>query len=259
MRVNRRLTLLALLAASTAVVGLYAARPGAHDPDVHTCNLCGLTGRFDAAGGRPGAACPRCKSRERHRLLLHWLENETTLPARAFDVLHFSPMPGEKDAYRRRTRWRYRTADSIRGREDLYLDLTSLLFLDDATWDLLIVYHVLEHIEDDRAAIGEMYRVLRPGGLALVQVPLEPGRTHTYEDPTIVDPYQRLAHFGQGDHVRIYAARDLKSRLEAAGFVVEPADPLSRLPAWLVARHGLSTGAAESLDERIWLAKKPRR
>jgi SAM-dependent methyltransferase len=251
---RRRLALLALLAA--ALAGLARGRGPALDPALHTCNLCGATARFEAAGDRPGAVCPRCGSRERHRLLMHWLANDTTLLRRELDVLHFSPAPGEQQYYRR-TRWRYRTADIVRGKQDLWLDLTAL-FLEDATWDLVIVYHVLEHIEDDRAAIREIFRVLRPGGLALVQVPLEPGRTHTHEDPTIVDPHQRRAHFGQGDHVRAYAAADLEQRLADAGFVVEVVDPLAGLGASVVARHGLSARPHLPHDERIWLAHKPR-
>jgi len=93
----------------------------------------------------------------------------------------------------------------------LYLENRTRLFQDDL--------RVLEHVPDDRKAISEMYRVLRPGGLAVVQVPLDDGRAETYEDPEVTDPAERAKLFGQADHVRVYG-RDLTSRLGEAGFHV---------------------------------------
>lgn len=228
------------------------------EPAVHTCNLCGTTAPFVTLAGRPDAGCPQCGARERHRLLIHYLEHETALPRGRLDVLHFSPNLGEKQLLRGWPGLNYRTADFARNKEDLWADLTAMVFIDDASWDVLIVYHVLEHIVDDGAAMAEMFRILRPGGQALVQVPLEPGRTETYEDPAIVDPKAREEHFGQWDHVRLYAAPDLQGRLEAAGFEVEAVDYLSRLDPAVIERHALRGRFAAPTDERIWIATKPR-
>jgi SAM-dependent methyltransferase len=100
----------------------------------------------------------------------------------------------------------------------LTFDLTALSFAD-ASFDFVFASHVLEHIQDDRRAMAEMFRVLSPGGLAFVEVPVL--AQHTYEDATITDPAARLAAFGQSDHVRI-CGLDYEERLRNAGFDVTP-------------------------------------
>jgi len=89
----------------------------------------------------------------------------------------------------------------------------------DSQFHVVICCHVLEHIPDDRKAMSEMYRVLRPGGWGLVTVPVRDADT-TYEDPTITKEEDRLKAFGEGSHVRWYG-RDFKERVEMAGFTVE--------------------------------------
>ncbi len=91
--------------------------------------------------------------------------------------------------------------------------------LPDATYDVVIANHVLEHVDDDRRAVAELFRVLRPGGTALLTVPINPTRATTYEDATITDPAGRQAHFNAPDHRRFYGL-DFTDRLAAAGFVV---------------------------------------
>ena len=90
------------------------------------------------------------------------------------------------------------------------------------TWELVDVVmcnHVLEHIEDDAAAIGEIYRVLAPGGVALITVPLDYPRYRTFEDPSITSPEGRTCHFGQFDHIRRYG-KDIRHRLAKPGFKI---------------------------------------
>lgn len=222
------------------------------------CNVCGFVGVFDPIGDRTGAACPKCKARERHRLFMLYLERETDLPRASLDVLHFSPMPGEKQRLRQLSNLRYKTADVEREAEDLWADITAMIFVEDATWDVIIAYHVLEHVADDRAAIREMMRVLRPGGRVFLQVPLDPARAEIDEDPAIVDPRGRAQRFGQWDHVRAYSAEGLRARLEDVGFVVEVVDYLARLDPALVDEHGLASRGGRPLDESIWIAHKPR-
>jgi SAM-dependent methyltransferase len=102
----------------------------------------------------------------------------------------------------------------------------------DNHFDIAIVSHVLEHIDDDAAALRELYRVLRPGGMAVIQVPNDPTRDKTYEDPTIVTEADRRRHFGQSDHMRVYG-RDLTLRLREPGFGLEVQRPRNDPASWI--------------------------
>jgi SAM-dependent methyltransferase len=129
----------------------------------------------------------------------------------------------------------------------LQSDLTNLAIASDAV-DLAICFHVLEHIPDDRAAMAELARVIRPGGRVVIQVPLR-GET-TFEDPT-ADPADYEALFGQEDHVRWYGM-DIVGRLQQAGFEVDAIDMLVALPPELVLRQALAG------DDRVLLVgRKP--
>jgi SAM-dependent methyltransferase len=220
-----------------------------------TCNICGKQSEFQSVAGRPAAQCPKCQSRERHRLLMHYLQHHTPLPTAKLDVLQFSPMAGEKRSIKKWKNLNYKSADYVPG-EDLQLDLTALT-QPDASWDVLIAYHILEHIPDDKKAMSEMFRVLRPGGQVILQVPIEIGGPMV-EDPTITDPKAREKAFGQHDHVRKYSESGLRERLEATGFVVEIVDYLSQLDPAEVSKHSMrSYVKGQEFDQRIWLAKKP--
>jgi SAM-dependent methyltransferase len=114
-------------------------------------------------------------------------------------------------------------------------DVTALP-LESSSFDALICIHVLEHVVDDRAAIAELFRVLRPGGWALITVPLRLDR-RTHEDPSVTDPKERERQFGERSHVRFYGV-DLLDRLRAAGFTLR-LDPASEIDPATRARHGL--------------------
>jgi SAM-dependent methyltransferase len=188
------------------------------------------------------AHCPRCKSLERHRLLKLWLDgNPPAIQGR--DVLHFAredcvtgfikPLAG-----------RYVTADIDAGRADLVLNIERL-DLPASSFDVAICSHVLEHV-DDRKALAELYRILRPGGLCILAVPIVEGWDATFEDAAVTKPEERAVYFGQFDHIRYYGA-DFRDRIRKAGFslseftAVEPH----------VTRHGLIRG------EKIFLAHRP--
>ena len=108
-------------------------------------------------------------------------------------------------------------------------DITRLGF-DDEQFDVIICAHVLEHIPDDRKAMGELARVLRPGGAALLQVPYADDGRLTDEDAATLDAKERIVRFGQDDHVRLYALDDYVQRLKEAGFIVSLMDPCADNP-----------------------------
>ena len=130
------------------------------------------------------------------------------------------------------------------------LDLTSI-DLPDESIDLTLCSHVLEHVPDDRTAMSELLRVLRPGGHALVMVPLT--RAPTDEDPTITDPEERRRRFGQADHVRRYNAQDVGARLVDAGFRVERFRAADLLPTSERTRYGIDG------PDVVWWAERPER
>jgi ubiquinone/menaquinone biosynthesis C-methylase UbiE len=101
----------------------------------------------------------------------------------------------------------------------LNIDLTDIKYQDNS-FDYIICNHILEHIPDDKKAINELYRVLKPTGMAIIMVPINEKFEKTYEDPSITTPHERERHFGQWDHVRWYGM-DIKERFLSAGFAVE--------------------------------------
>ena len=110
----------------------------------------------------------------------------------------------------------YTTADLESPLAELHFDVLRIP-LPDASYDVLICNHLLEHVADDRKALCELYRILKPGGWGILLSPVEADYEQTFEDDTITDPDERTRIFGQYDHRRIYGA-DYTDRLRAAGF-----------------------------------------
>jgi SAM-dependent methyltransferase len=183
------------------------------------CLICGHRyDRFRDDWNRPNALCWRCGSHERHRALWLLLERQPELLGAARSLLHFAPEWCLEHRLRQVLGLRYVTADLDPDKGELRLDITRLA-LDDGAFDAVICSHVLEHVQDDAAAIHELYRVVAPGGWVIVMVPLDLGRTATYEDPAITAPADREYAFWQPDHVRLYAP-DIADRLRVPGFTV---------------------------------------
>lgn len=217
------------------------------------CALCGGSFRRFLAKGeplRPEAMCPRCLSLERHRAQWLLLARERALEGAA-SILHFAPEPGIRDRLRALPQVFYVTADIAPGRADTAMDMTRLAFRD-GSFDRLLCSHVLEHVADDAAALRELRRVLRPGGLAVLQVPLREGDTD--EDLSVTDPAERLRRFGQEDHVRFYGRADFQKRLEAAGFTVRAVDPTAGLTRVEIER-GRLLDSTEG-EDRVFLARR---
>jgi len=185
--------------------------------DHYHCNVCGGHLRKFIMLQNGDRLCPQCGSMSRSRRLWQIL-NQGLLDGGP-EILDFSPSRSLYRAFKATTGIRYFSTD-ISGDflSDYHYDITKI----EATanrFDLIICYHVLEHVENDLAAMKELYRVLRPGGHCLVQTPFKEGAI--YEDPLIRSKEERLLHFEQEDHVRIYSIEGLKERLEQCGFNVQ--------------------------------------
>lgn len=164
-------------------------------------------------------SCPRCGAHDRERHLLMYFDHaEIWKKIEGVDVLHFAPerILAEKIADARPAR--YIKADLLPAAADTAREDITKLSFPDCTFDLVIANHVLEHVIDDRAAMREIFRVLKPGGLAVLQTPYSDKLTNTFEDEGIRDDEARLQAFGQEDHVRLYG-KDLFSKLGSAGFI----------------------------------------
>jgi len=195
------------------------------------CPVCGEWSRTFLPFGldqRRRARCPVCGALERHRFVWLHLLDAWRLTRQRARLLHIAPEPCLRRRIAQLPQIRYVTADKFDPEVDLVRDLTDL-GLPDGSFDRVICSHVLEHVPDDRTAMRELHRVLRPGGRALIMVPIDMGRPRTYEDPAIDTPAGRFEAFGHPYHVRIPGA-DYPERLREAGFCVRPvrsADSLS--------------------------------
>jgi len=202
------------------------------------CPCCGRRwAAFAADWNRPDAVCPGCGAHERHRALWLYLRDRVQVGRGPTDLLHFAPEHGLSVALAGLPLVRRVTADLDGHRVDVAVDITAMPFVD-ASFDAILCSHVLEHVEDDRTAMAELARVLRPGGWALVMVPIDSARAETYEDPAIVGEEARERAFWQHDHVRLYAP-DIAERLRDAGLEVDPVRIVDSLPAGAAARYGL--------------------
>ncbi len=169
--------------------------------------------------------CPGCGSFRRHRLLFSYLKNKTDFYDKKIKLLDIAPLFEQQEFFKEQENISYLSADLMSPFVMEHFDLTNIPHPDNS-FDVIICEHVLEHIEDDSKAISEMYRILRPGGWAILQSPIDYERETTYEDFSIQSPKDRLKYFGQEDHVRIYG-RDYPKRLEMGGFRVVCDDYIS--------------------------------
>ena len=205
------------------VAGLFYKGRGAE------CPVCGAKYRkfmpYGYVQPRPNALCPKCLSLERHRLLWLYLTRETDLLTAFPRTLHIAPevciMRHLKPHFKSHP-GQYVTADLESPLADLHFDVQQIP-LADGSVDVVICNHIMEHVADDRRAMRELHRVLKPGGWGIVLSPVDRDYEQTYEDDSITDPDERTRIFGQYDHRRIYGA-DYADRLRQAGFQVADID-----------------------------------
>lgn len=175
---------------------------------------------FESFGvkNRKDVCCPYCASLERHRLYLLFFQRKTNLfkpPIKK--MLHVAPEPSFGVIFNKSKNINYLSADLYDQSVMVKMDITDIQYPDNS-FDVIFCSHVLEHVMDDKKAMKEFLRVLKPSGWAVLQVPIMAKKT--IEDPTITDPRERLRVFGQHDHVRRYG-RDYKDRLREVGFKVQ--------------------------------------
>jgi hypothetical protein len=189
------------------------------------CPCCGSRfSRFmPGLSHRETRVCPRCGAQERHRALWLYMRERTDLFRRPqLSILHWAPE---------------------------HMDMTDVPFKDGA-FDLIVCVHVLEHVPDDRKAMREMVRVLKPGGVALLLVPIVLEQATQEEDPGVTTPAQRKEKYWQEDHLRLYGG-DFPARLEEEGFEVTVDGWVRTLDQATLDRYGLFP------LEDVYVARKP--
>jgi SAM-dependent methyltransferase len=183
----------------------------------YQCPICGKHLRKFVRLNNGDLLCPNCGSISRNRRL--WKILTSGYLAREALVLDFSP---SRCLYRTLCKYpsiHYISSD-FAGEfiADKQFDITQIE-LPDSALDIIICYHILEHIEDDKKAMKELYRILKKGGHCFIQTPFREGET--YENEAIKSPEDRAKHFGQADHVRVYSVSGLQDRLAQCGFITE--------------------------------------
>ena len=213
---------------------------------------------------RNNVLSPSTLSLERHRLLWLYLQNETDFfqseldsdspvtqnkriklrkdaeTSSALKVLHFAPEQEFYKRFKKQTNIEYTTTDLLSPLADVKADICNLPFEDNA-YDIIFCNHVLEHIPDDTKAMQELFRVLKPGGMGIFQIPQDLSRASTFIDDTIVDQKERAKIFGQYDHVRVYG-RDYFDKLRSIGFKVIEEDYTHKIAPELVEKYCLAKG-----------------
>ncbi|MBO6531569.1 MAG: class I SAM-dependent methyltransferase [Muricauda sp.] len=189
---------------------------------------------------RENVLSPSTLSLERHRLLWLYLKNETDFFNKPIKLLHFAPEQAFYQRFKKLDHITYTTTDLNSPLADVKADICHLPF-DEDTFDVILCNHVLEHIPDDTKAMQELYRVMKPGGWGIFQIPQDLKREQTFEDNTITDRKERARIFGQYDHVRIYG-RDYFDKLRSVGFKVEEVDYTNTLPKEDVEKYRLAKG-----------------
>jgi len=167
--------------------------------------------------------CPVCGAQDKARLYALYLNQKLAelQPKEQIELVHFAPEIGLYQFLKWDRRLIYRSADLLREDVDDRVDLTNMVGYSDESMDAFICSHILEHIPDDKGAIGELYRILKFGGWGIIMVPILLTIDQTYEDATKLTESERMQHFGLEDHVRVYAKNDFIDLLVGTGFFVK--------------------------------------
>jgi SAM-dependent methyltransferase len=199
---------------------------------------------------RDNVLCPYDLTLERHRLMWLYLKSHSDFfTAPQLDVLHMAPEQCFIDRFKAQKNLNYLSADLVSPIADLHFDLHQIP-LEDKRFDVVFCNHVMEHVADPIQCMAELYRVLKPGGWAILQVPQDFSRETTYEDPSIISPEERERHYWQKDHVRLFG-KDYPSYLEKVGFTTEIFDLHAHYSADQIERFRLMK------SEVLYIFRKP--
>lgn len=201
-------------------------------------------------GGRRAAGCYKCQSRDRERLLYAFFIDELKVGEnKNLKILHIAPEFKLSRVLLEKNFSEYICGDLFTQGYDYPAHVQNMNVLKlpfrENHFDYLICNHVLEHIPEDYKAMDEIFRVLKPAGHAVLQVPISKNTEETHEDFTVSDPNKREELFGQFDHVRIYG-QDYVQRLQNAGFIVKRQNITEKYR-----KYGLNP------DEDIFFCEKP--
>ncbi len=198
---------------------------------------------------RSNALCPNCLALERHRAMYLYLKRKTNFFKDPLKVLHVAPEICFIKEFESLENLDYITADIESPLAKVKMDIHEIPF-EENTFEVAFCNHVMEHVDDDIKAMSELYRVLKPGGWAIIQIPFFPPiPEETFEDPSVTSPKEREKIFGQDDHVRLYG-KDYAKRLTSAGFNVTEDTFVADLKEEEIKKYALPK------DEIIFLCKK---
>lgn len=172
-------------------------------------------------------SCPSCEASDRDRLYALYIHDyfATIRQDIAINIIDFAPSAPLSRFIRNLIALSgqnisYITADMNMEGVDDKIDIADMRRYHDNQFDFFICSHVLEHVPDDRKALRELHRILKPGGLGILMVPIILGLAEIDEDPSIIDEAERWRRFGQHDHVRLYSKNGFINRIQATGFLI---------------------------------------
>jgi FkbM family methyltransferase len=165
-------------------------------------------------------ACPHCGASDRDRLYACYLQEKLLRyedQALLLDIAPSPPLSSFISGFKKITHY---TADLLMEGVDHVIDITDMPEIETNSYDILICSHVLEHVDDDKKALSELYRVLKSGGWGIIMVPIILTLDQIDEDPRVTDVAERWRRFGQDDHVRLYNKSGFVERVKEAGFTL---------------------------------------
>ena len=189
---------------------------------------------------RKNALAPDSMSLERHRLIWLFLKKKTNLFTANLKFLHIAPEFCFIKLFKEMENLDYITGDLISPWADIKMDVHDIPF-NENTFDVVICNHVLEHVNDSQKVMQELFRVMKPGGWGIFQVPIDYNNPNTEEDKSIIDPKQRELLYWQSDHLRLFGL-DYGKRLAAVGFKVTESNFINELDFNLIERYALQEG-----------------
>ncbi len=166
-------------------------------------------------------SCSVCGASDRERIYALWIKQEVEMGIlkKNCSLIHFAPEPALSKFIKSLNWFQYKTADYLMDNVDFQVNLMELPF-PDGSFDFFICSHVLEHVEDDRQSIRELFRITSKGGRGILVSPIIVGLENSLEDPAITSPEDRWRFFGQNDHLRLYSHNDFLKRIQESGFSV---------------------------------------